>query len=319
MYEVSLYGHVQVTQKLPQQDGKEHLLRFQHHFQYTSTNGLHMVLVLEVLGESLANRLVTGGALSMPMVKKLTRQMLMAVDCKLTLRHSVHRLTRLLLVLHTECNLIHTDLKPVNILLTLEGLEEDESMIEDLIRQSVLSSPIMSSACVNNVSSAKQAQASYIIPSTPLTSPVRRRRTKSSYSSSNVTASTSPSDRTDTTAPSTRATSACVTPFASAQTSPLSSPSYSMSCINESTPQASSTSASYFPHSSTYLPDEEDDEEPEEAEELNCKVTDLGNATPKDCHSTEDIQTREYRAPEVILGKPWDEKVDTWSLGCIVR
>lgn len=66
---------------LPQQ-GKSHLLRFQHHFQYSSTNGLHIVLVLEVLGESLANRLVTGGALSMSMVKKLTRQMLLAVDCE---------------------------------------------------------------------------------------------------------------------------------------------------------------------------------------------------------------------------------------------
>ena len=109
------------------------------------------------------------------------------------------------------------------------------------------------------------------------------------------------------TLPSTRATSACATPFASQRPSPLSSPQ--LSCISESTPQASTSS--YFP---TAFPDEEDDEE----ENLNCKVTDLGNATPKDCHSTEDIQTREYRAPEVILGKKWDEKVDTWSLGCIV-
>merc|ERR1711865_27221 len=30
------------------------------------------------------------------------------------------------------------------------------------------------------------------------------------------------------------------------------------------------------------------------------------------------IGTRQYRAPEVVLGLPWDEKSDVWSLGCIL-
>lgn len=30
------------------------------------------------------------------------------------------------------------------------------------------------------------------------------------------------------------------------------------------------------------------------------------------------MQTISYRAPEVILGCPYDEKIDVWSLGCIV-
>jgi serine/threonine protein kinase len=29
-------------------------------------------------------------------------------------------------------------------------------------------------------------------------------------------------------------------------------------------------------------------------------------------------QSRSYRAPEVILGLPYDQKVDCWSLGCIL-
>ena len=30
------------------------------------------------------------------------------------------------------------------------------------------------------------------------------------------------------------------------------------------------------------------------------------------------IQSRFYRSPEVLLGLPYDEKIDMWSLGCIL-
>ena len=30
------------------------------------------------------------------------------------------------------------------------------------------------------------------------------------------------------------------------------------------------------------------------------------------------VQSRSYRAPEVILGLPYGQKVDVWSLGCIL-
>jgi len=30
------------------------------------------------------------------------------------------------------------------------------------------------------------------------------------------------------------------------------------------------------------------------------------------------VQSRSYRAPEVILGLPYDQKIDIWSFGCIL-
>jgi len=52
---------------------------------------------------------------------------------------------------------------------------------------------------------------------------------------------------------------------------------------------------------------------------ISVKIADLGNATPSTKHYTEDIQTRQYRAPEAILGKhDWDARVDMWSLACLV-
>lgn len=50
------------------------------------------------------------------------------------------------------------------------------------------------------------------------------------------------------------------------------------------------------------------------------KIADLGNATPSKRHYTEDIQTRQYRSPEAIVGRSdWDGKVDVWSVACVVR
>lgn len=47
------------------------------------------------------------------------------------------------------------------------------------------------------------------------------------------------------------------------------------------------------------------------------KLVDFGNACWTTKHFTEDIQTRQYRAPEVILGCGYDTKADIWSLACL--
>lgn len=48
------------------------------------------------------------------------------------------------------------------------------------------------------------------------------------------------------------------------------------------------------------------------------KILDFGNACWIHKHFTDDIQTRQCRSPEVILGCDYDEKVDIWSGACIV-
>ena len=36
------------------------------------------------------------------------------------------------------------------------------------------------------------------------------------------------------------------------------------------------------------------------------------------CLPAQSLQSRSYRAPEVILGLQYDQKIDIWSLGCIL-
>ncbi|KAI9087383.1 hypothetical protein K1719_030703 [Acacia pycnantha] len=48
------------------------------------------------------------------------------------------------------------------------------------------------------------------------------------------------------------------------------------------------------------------------------KVIDLGSSCFETDHLCSYVQSRSYRAPEVILGLTYDKKIDIWSLGCIL-
>ena len=48
------------------------------------------------------------------------------------------------------------------------------------------------------------------------------------------------------------------------------------------------------------------------------KVIDLGSSCFLTDRLASYVQSRSYRAPEVILGLPYGQKIDIWSLGCIV-
>ncbi|XP_042509420.1 SRSF protein kinase 1-like [Macadamia integrifolia] len=50
---------------------------------------------------------------------------------------------------------------------------------------------------------------------------------------------------------------------------------------------------------------------------FKCKIVDFGNACWVDKRFTEDIQTRQYRAPEVIIGAGYSFPVDIWSFACM--
>ncbi|KAE8731081.1 ras-related protein RABA4d [Hibiscus syriacus] len=50
---------------------------------------------------------------------------------------------------------------------------------------------------------------------------------------------------------------------------------------------------------------------------LKCKLVDFGNACWTYKQFTNDIQTRQYRCPEVILGSKYSTSADLWSFACI--
>lgn len=51
--------------------------------------------------------------------------------------------------------------------------------------------------------------------------------------------------------------------------------------------------------------------------DMEVKIADLGNACWVHKHFTEDIQTRQYRSLEVILGASYNVSADIWSTACM--
>ena len=57
---------------------------------------------------------------------------------------------------------------------------------------------------------------------------------------------------------------------------------------------------------------------PQQLLTAKCKLVDFGNACWIHKQFTSDIQTRQYRSPEVILGAKYSTPCDMWSLACMV-
>jgi len=55
----------------------------------------------------------------------------------------------------------------------------------------------------------------------------------------------------------------------------------------------------------------------EVVEDLRVKIADLGNACWVQHHFTEDIQTRQYRSLEVLIGSGYGTPADIWSTACM--
>ena len=48
------------------------------------------------------------------------------------------------------------------------------------------------------------------------------------------------------------------------------------------------------------------------------KLIDFGSSCFLTDTLTTYIQSRSYRAPEVVVGLPYDGRIDVWSLGCVI-
>lgn len=75
------------------------------------------------------------------------------------------------------------------------------------------------------------------------------------------------------------------------------------------------------------LPGDDDDAEeqiiqkkrgPKIDESVSVKICDMGNGCWTYHHFTPEIQTRQYRSPEVIIGSDYDTSADVWSFACTI-
>jgi serine/threonine-protein kinase SRPK3 len=228
-----------VTKTDPTSLGAQYVTAIVDHFMVNGPNGTHVCMTFEVLGENLLSLIKRYRNRGVPihLVKAISKQMLLGLD-----------------YLHRICGIIHTDLKPENVLQYLENAEE-----------------LLSRVSVSQPQQRDSKDSSSGSPSAHSRgrSPVRQH----------------------------------VKMMAS---QPLSSDTSIEDDRGRKSGKRSRSRSRYK--------NEGGDESP-----LKIKIADLGNACWVNHHFTEDIQTRQYRSPEVIIGAHWNAGADIWSLACMVK
>ncbi|XP_061912830.1 SRSF protein kinase 1b [Entelurus aequoreus] len=101
--EIKLLKSVRNTD--PSDPSRERVVQLLDDFKISGMNGTHVCMVFEVLGYHLLKWIIKSNyqGLPLPCVKSIIRQVLQGLD-----------------YLHTKCKIIHTDIKPENILLTVD-------------------------------------------------------------------------------------------------------------------------------------------------------------------------------------------------------
>lgn len=313
--------------------GAKYILRLLDNFVHSGPNGEHIVMVFEVLGENLLALIKKYEHRGIPMiyVKQISKQLLLGLD-----------------YMHRRCGVIHTDIKPENVLMEIGDVEGIVEMVELMDKQKKDLKRLH-----------KQTSVDWSSSSSPYSSQANQPLgLVSSSSSANVLESTTPLQR----VPSRRPRRHSVITGSQPLPSPLSSTNFhEMKAQFLGQSNSSSLSSSHWqgfihsksnvaiPHTnsmqngnrSTQINEEQlanslssldisQGEEPitealnpttlttSDTNVIQIKIADLGNACWYDEHYTSSIQTREYRAPEVLLGAPWGCSADIWSTACLI-
>lgn len=294
--------------------GRAYVVSLLDSFRHNGPNGSHVCMVFEVLGENLLGLIKRYNYKGIPkvLVKQITKQVLLGLD-----------------YLHRECGIIHTDLKPENVLIEIGDVEsivqklQKEEEEEEHKRRQAKAKRRASEAHIHGEKDRRVGRRprrrSVITGSRPLPSPLR---TCSNGSFVNIDFSMSPAftSDADSAAPSainsntsSAANSKAPVPKSDTVEGPLSSFSTMKENIeakdSQSSTRASSTRSSSREKSGTTALEEN---------LITVKIADLGNACWTNRHFSNDIQTRQYRSPEVLLGSSWGASADIWSMGCLV-
>jgi serine/threonine-protein kinase SRPK3 len=98
-----------IVQAKPDHPGRKHVVSLLDSFEHKGPNGTHVCMVFEVLGENLLGLIKRWNHRGIPiaLVKQITKQVLLGLD-----------------YLHRECGIIHTDLKPENVLIEIGDVEQ---------------------------------------------------------------------------------------------------------------------------------------------------------------------------------------------------
>ncbi|KAJ8393497.1 hypothetical protein AAFF_G00059700 [Aldrovandia affinis] len=365
----------------PSDPHRETIVQLIDDFKISGVNGVHVCMVLEVLGHQLLKWIIKSSYMGLPLicVKSILRQVLQGLD-----------------YLHTKCKIIHTDIKPENILLDVNEVyvrrlaaeatvwqqsgapppsgssgntaprEKQagkvsknkkkklkrkekrqqkllEERLQDLQKMEDFYDPV-NQLCAATATANPTANASSL-PAPPRP-PWRHNRLPDEGGDLDRQAHSSPGFSSVVNGNGNSHGNGTASAFGPA--SPESASSWteegcnghapirfdspgsglsgvSSSITSHTSESALSTLSGYStergsllsPHMFSAADFLVNPLDPLNADKIRIKIADLGNACWVHKHFTEDIQTRQYRALEVLIGAEYGTPADIWSTACM--
>ncbi|ANB13467.1 serine/threonine protein kinase SKY1 [Sugiyamaella lignohabitans] len=323
----------QVVKANPDHPGRQYVVRLLDSFKHKGPNGTHVCMVFEVLGENLLGLIkrYEHKGIPVPLVKQITKQVLLGLD-----------------YLHRECGIIHTDLKPENVLIEIGDVEAIVQKLHEQEQEernnSATSTPKQSSRDSRTGRRASRRK-SVVTGSQPLPSPINSQHSMASLGNSSSSLSSFSFKSLSRSSTNTEPIEGKLLSISldgknngeheqqiakdqeqpkgedilsDTKTDLISSSSLRKPPSSSNIAAAIMASASANASPTRTTPEPVAPASPDPLEGLiSVKIVDLGNACWVDHHFTNDIQTRQYRAPEVLLGSYWGASADTWSMACM--
>ncbi|KAL3481457.1 kinase-like domain-containing protein [Aspergillus californicus] len=266
-----------IVQAKPSHPGRKHVVSLLDSFEHKGPHGVHVCMVFEVLGENLLGLIKKWNHRGIPMalVKQITKQVLLGLD-----------------YMHRECGIIHTDLKPENVLIEIGDVEQ---IVQTYVKEEAKKEQ------KEDNRNGRRRRRTLITGSQPLPSPLNT-HFEFKHSSQNSHSSLSQ----------------VINESASASETPSMREILGIRDDDEQQKQREKTADLLEREVSGISLDKSSNSDEIDIDIISVKIADLGNACWVGHHFTNDIQTRQYRSPEVILGSKWGASTDIWSMACMV-
>ncbi|KAL4605726.1 hypothetical protein ACB092_09G051100 [Castanea dentata] len=272
-------------------DDKKCVVKLLDHFKHSGPNGQHVCMVFEYLGDNLLTLIKYSDYRGLPIhrVKEICYHVLVGLD-----------------YLHRQLSIIHTDLKPENILLmsTIDPSKDPRKSGVPLILPNSKDKAGLESGV------AKEIRKLNGDLTRNQKKKIRRKAKRAAQGC--VENEVALEDEAD------AESSGAVESSPNANLNVGSVEDHPTSSVNTNRlSDADGTKGAKLEHQCSKRGSRSTRQKLLASADLKCKLVDFGNACWTYKQFTNDIQTRQYRCPEVILGSKYSTSADLWSFACI--